>query len=293
MTNRELVSQPVDAQRQPAHRTRDGAELAAIARELRKQVIRLVAPTGQGYVQQGLGAADLFATLFFSELRLDPADPDWVDRDRFLLSTAHNTAIFYAALAERGCLSKDALASYCKDGSALEINASERVGSIVEATCGSLGQGLSVAVGMAASLRRNGRDSRVYVVLGDGEMQEGQVWEAALLAASQRLDNLCLILDLNFMQVGGHIDNVVDMNPIAAKWQSFGFHTIEIDGNDIGAILGALDQSRRQQHRPTCIVARTLVGKGAPSLEGILGHNMKLPDALARQALAELDGAAA
>lgn len=279
--------------RQPAHRIRDVIELKAIARELRKQVIRLVAPTGQGYVQQGLGAADLFATLFFSELRLDPADADWVDRDRFLLSTAHNTAIFYATLAERGCVSKEELKNYCKDGSVLEINASERIGSIVEATCGSLGQGLSVAVGMAAAQRRKGRDSRVYVILGDGEMQEGQVWEAALLAGSQRLANLCLILDLNLMQVGGHIDNVVDMNPIAAKWQSFGFHTIEIDGNDIDAILHALDESRRQVDRPTCIVARTLVGKGAASLEGILGHNMKLPEALAKQALDELEGAGA
>ncbi len=275
--------------RQPAHRTRDVAELRAIALELRRQVIRLVAPTGQGYVQQGLGAADLFTALFFAELRLDPDDPDWIDRDRFLLSTAHNTAIFYATLAERGCIAREELKNYCKDGSVLEINASERIGSLIEATCGSLGQGLSVAVGMATAQRRNDRNSRIYVVLGDGEMQEGQVWEAALAAGSRRLSNLCLILDLNFMQVGGHIDNVVDMNPIAEKWQSFGFHTIEIDGNDIDAILRALDEARRQTQRPTCIVARTLVGKGAASLEGILGHNMKLPEALAQQALEELE----
>lgn len=225
--------------RQPAHRIRDVIELKAIARELRKQVIRLVAPTGQGYVQQGLGAADLFATLFFSELRLDPADADWVDRDRFLLSTAHNTAIFYATLAERGCVSKEELKNYCKDGSVLEINASERIGSIVEATCGSLGQGLSVAVGMAAAQRRKGRDSRVYVILGDGEMQEGQVWEAALLAGSQRLANLCLILDLNLMQVGG-------------SYRQCRRH--ESDRREMAELRLSYDRDRRQRHRcnPAC-----------------------------------------
>lgn len=275
--------------RQPAVRIRDVEEIRSIARTLRKQVVSLVASTGQGYVQQGLGAADVFATLYFAELRLDPNDPSWSDRDRFLLSTAHNTAIFYATLAARGCVSQDALKTYCKDGSEFEINASERLGPVVEATCGSLGQGLSVAVGMAASLRRHNRSSRVYVVLGDGEMQEGQVWEAALLASSLKLSNLCLIVDLNFMQVGGHIDTVVDMNPFADKWESFGFATTEIDGNDVSALLSALDAARDMKDRPSCIIARTLVGKGAPSLEGILGHNLKLPDALAAKALAELE----
>ena len=132
--------------RQPAPRIRDPEGLRAIARELRRQVIRMIAPFGHGYVQQGLGAADIFAALFFGEMRLDPADPAWPDRDRFLLSTAHNTAIFYATLAQRGCIPADVLASYTRDGSALEVNASERMGPVVEATCGSLGQGLSVAV---------------------------------------------------------------------------------------------------------------------------------------------------
>jgi transketolase len=127
--------------RQPAPRIKDVRQLAAIARHLRRRVISLVAPTGQGYVQQGLGAADLFAAFYFSELRIDPSDPLWPDRDRFLLSTAHNTAIFYATLAERGCVPEAALASYCQDGSPFEINASERLGPVIEATCGSLGQG--------------------------------------------------------------------------------------------------------------------------------------------------------
>jgi transketolase len=273
--------------RQPAPRLTDPAEIAAVARRLRRRVIELVAPTGQGYVQQGLGAADLFAALYFGELRLDPADPAWPDRDRCLLSTAHNTAILYATLAERGLISAD-LSGYCRDGSPLEINASERMGPVVEATCGSLGQGLSVAVGMAHSLRRRGGPGRVYVILGDGELQEGQVWEAALAAGHHRLANLCVILDWNAMQVGGHVDDVVRMEPVAAKWASFGFAVEDVDGNDVAALQAALASARAEEGRPTCIVARTLVGKGAPSLEGILGHNLKLPPDLARRALLEI-----
>jgi transketolase len=279
-----------ETSRQPAPRIDDQVELRAIARELRRQVIRLVAPTGQGYVQQGLGAADIFAALFFSELRLDPADAAWPDRDRFILSTAHNTAVLYATLAARGCIPANALASYCHDGAELEINASERLGPIIEATCGSLGQGLSVGVGMAIAARRQARDFRVYVVLGDGEMQEGQVWEAALIARSRGLSNLCLIVDYNRMQVGGHVDDVVGLEPVADKWASFGFRTSSIDGNDVGALIDAFSAARAHRNGPSCIIANTLVGKGAPCLEGILGHNMKLPPELARQALSELEG---
>ena len=273
-----------------APRVRDVAELQRIARRLRRQVIHMVAPTGQGYVQQGLGAADLFATLYFAEMRLDPSNPDWPDRDRFLLSTAHNTAIFYATLAARGLIDPALLPTYCQDGSVLEINASERVGTAVEATCGSLGQGLSVGVGMALAARRRGQESRVYVVLGDGELQEGQVWEAALAAGSYRLGRLCLLIDYNEMQVEGHVDKVLAMEPVADKWQAFNWRVECIDGNDIAALLGALDRARDCTDRPTCIVARTLAGKGAPSLEGVLGHTMKLPPEMAQRALAELAG---
>jgi transketolase len=273
---------------QAAPRVRDVAALKSIARELRRQVIRMVAPTGQGYVQQGLGAADLFTALYFAEMRLDPADPRWPTRDRFLLSTAHNTAIFYATLAARGLIGPDLLGTYCHDGSALEINASERVGPMVEATCGSLGQGLSVGIGMALSARRRGLASRVYVVLGDGELQEGQVWEAALAAGSYGLANLCLLIDWNAMQVEGHVDQVMAMEPVDAKWRAFHWQVETIDGNDMDALLAALDRARATTDRPTCIIARTLAGKGAPCLEGVLGHTMKLPPEMAARALAEL-----
>ncbi len=274
-------------ERQPAARIRDPLTLARIARALRRDVINLVAPTGQGYVQQGLGAADLFAVLYFAELRLDPADPDWADRDRFLLSTAHNTAIFYATLAARGIVDRKAVADYCKDGSVFEINASERIGTAIEATLGSLGQGLSVGIGMALAARRRGSTSRTYVILGDGELQEGQLWEAALFAGGAALSNLCLIVDDNRMQVEGHIDKVVSVAPIAEKFTAFGWAAEEIDGHDIPALLEALDRAR-DRDRPTCLVAATLAGKGVAELEGILAHNLKLPAEIAAEALAAL-----
>ncbi|MDR6870837.1 transketolase [Bosea sp. BE125] len=279
------------AERQPALRIRDPRELAEIALQLRRKVIELVAPTGQGYVQQGLGAADLFAVLYFAELRLDPADPDWTARDRLLLSTAHNTAIFYATLAQRGLVPAAKISDYCKDGSPFEVNASERVGTVVEATCGSLGQGLSVAIGMALAARRRGDASRIYVILGDGELQEGQVWEAALLAGSLGLDNLCLLIDDNRMQVEGHVDGVVKLEPIAGKFASFGWAQEVVDGHDIPALLGALDRARGTPSRPTCLVVRTLAGKGVPMLEGILAHNLKLPADVATAAMAALSNA--
>ncbi|CDZ47810.1 transketolase [Neorhizobium galegae] len=281
------MTSAINSERQPAARIRDPQELARIARFLRRDVIELVAPTGQGYIQQGLGAADLFTVLYFAEMRLDPSDPDWPDRDRFLLSTAHNTAIFYATLAARGLVDPTAVNDYCKDGSPFEVNASERVGTPIEATLGSLGQGLSVGIGMALSARRHGSPSRVYVVLGDGELQEGQLWEAALLAGSLKLSNLCLIIDDNRMQVEGHIDKVVSVAPIAAKLSAFGWAAEEIDGHDIPALLAALDRAR-ERDRPTCLVAATLAGKGVPSLEGVLAHNLKMPPEVAAEALAAL-----
>ncbi|MGC6498338.1 MAG: 1-deoxy-D-xylulose-5-phosphate synthase N-terminal domain-containing protein, partial [Candidatus Puniceispirillaceae bacterium] len=182
------------------------SELERMATKLRLHVVNMVAPSGQGYVQQGLGAADLFTSLYFAEATMDPANPTWPDRDRIFLTTAHNTAIFYATLAEKGFFETDRLTSYVTNGSELEINSSERMGPFVEATCGSLGQGLSVAIGCAMAAKRQGRASRVYVIIGDGEMQEGQVWEAAMLAGAAGLDNLCLIVDYNFVQSEGPMD---------------------------------------------------------------------------------------
>lgn len=263
-------------------------ELQDRARRIRAEVVRMVSRLGMGYIQQGLGAADIFTALYFSELELDEADPLWADRDRFLLSTAHNTALFYATMAARGLIPAADLLTYTKDGSPYEVNASERIGPLVEATCGSLGQGLSVGVGMACSLRRHGKSSRVYVVLGDGELQEGQVWEAAMAAAGHRLANLCLIIDRNFMQVEGHTDEVMAMEPVADKWRAFGWNVIEIDGNDMAEIVAALDAARTHASGPTCINARTLAGAGVDFLEHRLSHVAALGPEDAARALEQL-----
>mgnify|MGYP000225758758 CR=1 FL=1 len=266
----------------------DVERLAEHALAIRRDVIRMIAPWGVGYVQQGLGAAELFTALYFAELRLDPDDPRHPERDRCILSTAHNSAVFHATLAARGLIPHERLREYCQDGSPLEINVSERLGPLVEATCGSLGQGLSVGLGMALAGKRRGAGYRVYVILGDGELQEGQVWEAALAAGSYGTDNLCVVLDLNRMQVEGDTDSVLKMAPIADKWRAFGFHTCECDGNDLRALLDAFAAAKKTAGPPTVILARTLPGKGVSALEGRLAHHMKLPPEVAAAALREL-----
>lgn len=248
----------------------------------------MVARNGQGYVQQGLGAADIFTHLYFKEANIDPDRPDWPERDRIFLSTAHNSAVFHATLAERGLIRTELLETYTADGSALEINVSERLGPCVEATCGSLGQGLSVAVGLAQSAKRKGQKFRTYVILGDGELQEGQTWEAAMYAASNRLGNLCLIIDLNRLQVEGNTDRVIQMQPIDEKWRTFGWNVLDVDGHDFEAMETVFDNARGSE-RPTVILARTTVGKGVPFLEGRMSHNMVFPREAAERALVSLE----
>ncbi|MES2532762.1 MAG: transketolase [Pseudomonadota bacterium] len=268
------------------------AALRQVAHALRRAVIELVRKHGQGYVQQGLGAAEIFASLYFHEACIDPTDPRWDERDRCILSTAHNSALFHAALALRGMIPVAALDGYVQDGSPLEINVSERLGPVVEGTFGSLGQGLSVAAGMALASRIRGVPYRVNVVLGDGELEEGQVWEAAMFAGSAGLHNLCVVLDLNWMQVEGHTDSVLRLNPIADKWRAFNWQVIEVDGHDIGALLAAFAQARGQTERPTMVIATTVPGKGVRALEGVISHNAKLPADVADAALRELGATA-
>lgn len=263
--------------------------LQSIATKLRLHVVNMVAPSGQGYVQQGLGAADIFTSLYFSEATMDASNPTWPDRDRIFLTTAHNTAIFYATLAEKGFFDTDRLKTYVTNGSTLEINSSERMGPFIEATCGSLGQGLSVAVGCALAAKRQGRASRFYVIIGDGEMQEGQVWEAAMLAGASGLDNLCLIVDYNFVQSEGPMDLVMSLEPLMDKMESFGFACQEIDGNDMSSLLAAYDTARQTKGKPTFIKANTLMGKGVASLEGLMFHQLRFPEEVANSARAELE----
>jgi len=265
----------------------DFLEKKALA--VRKHVVQMVARLGRGYVQQGLGAADLFTVLFFDELRLKIEDPEWPDRDRLILSTAHNSAVFYAVLAEKGLIPLASLESYCVDGSDLEINVSERLGTMVEATCGSLGQGLSVAIGMGISARRIRISSRVYVILGDGELQEGQTWEAIMSAATWKLSNLCLVVDCNGMQVDGDVEKVMMMKPLGEKFEAFGWNVLTAEGNDINHLLSSFKEAKNCDNQPSVILAKTLVGKGVSFLEGQLSHNLIFPADAAKRALEALE----
>ena len=262
--------------------------LLAHANSIRQNIVRMIARNGQGYLQQGLGAADLFTYLYFAEALIDPLNPNWAERDRIFLSTAHNSAVFHATLAERGFFEHSRLETYTQDGSELEINVSERLGPVVEATCGSLGQALSVASGLAQSAKRQKRAFRNYVILGDGELQEGQVWEAAMYAASNQLDNLCLIVDLNHLQVEGPTETVISMEPIDKKFQSFGWAVKVIDGHDFNALREGFEYARSNSNVPTVIIAETTVGKGIPFLENLMSHNMVLPADVADQCLTYL-----
>jgi transketolase len=268
----------------------DSATVAAHAADIRRQIVRVVAGVGEGYLLQGLGAADILAALYFSELRLDPARPGDPDQDRCLLCTAHNSVAMYSTLAMRGFFPIADLDQYGQDGSTLEIISSERVPG-VEGTFGSLGQGLSVAVGMALSNRRRGNNWRVYAVLGDGEMQEGQTWEGAMAAAAYRLDNLCLIVDLNGMQVEGATSSVLPMGPVAAKWRAFGWSVQEVDGHDVTALLDSFDTARSTAGQPSAIVASTEPGHPISFLRGHFDHYAKLSPEQAATALDELDRA--
>lgn len=264
-------------------------ELQIRATSIRKNLIQMVGRNGQGYVQQGLGAADLFTYLYFCEATLDPRDPNWPGRDRIFLSTAHNSAVFHATLSERGIIDPRMLETYTQDGSPVEINVSERLGPMVEATCGSLGQALSVATGVCQSAKRKSEVFRTYVILGDGELQEGQTWEAAMYAGANCLDNLCLIVDVNGLQVEGPTANVLAMAPIDEKWRAFGWAVRSVDGHDFEAMEAAFDWARSNSGQPTVLLFQTLVGRGIPFLEGRMSHNMVFPEEIAEKAVQFLE----
>jgi transketolase len=243
------------------------ADLAALrdrALAIRRTCIELASGKGQGYLGQALGFADVMAALYFHELRFDPQNLDWPERDRFVLSTGHYAILLWATLAEAGAIPREELATFAMDDSRLDMSTLDSSPG-VEVTGGSLGHGLPVAVGMALGLRLTGSEARVFCELSDGECQEGSTWEAALAAATFGLDRLVAIVDANGIQADGKI--VVRLEPLVEKWRAFGFETVEIDGNDMAAIVAALEGARASDGRPKAIVCRTLPGKGVPRLE--------------------------
>ncbi len=250
------------------HRRRDITFLKKQARLIRIEILKMLTLAGSGHTGGSLSAADIVTVLYFFKMRHRSDLPKWRERDRFILSKGHAAPLLYAALAMTGYFDVSLLKTLRRIGSPLQGHPCSRALPGVEISTGSLGQGLSIANGIAIGLKMDNLNSRVYCLLGDGEMQEGQVWEAAMTAAHYRLDNLCAIIDLNGLQIDGPVSKVKAIEPVKDKWRAFGWHIIEIDGHDMNAILHALDEAERMKGKPTVIIARTIKGKGVSFFEG-------------------------
>lgn len=242
-------------------------ELMKVANEVRKGAITAVYHAKSGHPGGSLSATDIYTYLFFEEMRIDPADPKNDDRDRFVLSKGHTAPGYYATLANRGFFPVEDLKTLRKVGSYLQGHPDMKHIPGVDMSSGSLGQGISAAVGMAISGKLRKKDYRVYTLLGDGEIQEGQVWEAAMLAAHHQLDNLVVIVDNNNLQIDGSIDEVNSPYPIDKKFEAFNFHVINVDGHDFDALDAAFKEARETKNQPTAIIAKTIKGKNVSFME--------------------------
>ncbi|MDR7518537.1 MAG: transketolase [Armatimonadota bacterium] len=271
----------------------DVRALEARAREFRKTILQVITKAGSGHPGGSLSAIDIITALYFHHLRHDPKNPTWPDRDRFVLSKGHACPAWYVVLAACGYFDPQHLWTLREIDSILQGHPDMTRTPGVEISTGSLGMGFSAAIGMALAGKQDGRGYRVYAMLGDGESQEGSIWEGALFAAHYGLDNLTAIVDRNGLQQTGPTEERLRLDPLADKWRAFNWDVCEIDGHDMAAILGALDRARTIGGRPQVIIARTVKGKGVSFLEGVVGFHGKAltKDELAR-ALAELDGAA-
>ena len=274
----------------------DLAKLEAIAREGRVQIIRMLTHAGSGHPGGSLSAIDILTTLYFNRLRYDPERPGWEDRDRFILSKGHCVPAQYYCMAKAGFFPMEHLITLRKLGSPLQGHPDRVMLPGIEAATGSLGQGLSVAMGMALGLKLAGKSVRVYCVVGDGEIQEGQVWEALMSAPKlgtpdHHLDNLCVILDYNGIQLDGFVKKILDLEPVVDKLESFGWPVLDVNGHDIAQVDKALDQAEANKGAPTFIVAHTVKGKGVSFMENDPEWHGKAPKpAEAIEAIREIVG---
>lgn len=265
--------------------------LKEIARTIRIDIINMIAEANSGHPGGSLSAVEVISSLFFKEMRHDPKNPTWPDRDRFILSKGHAAPALYSALARSGYFSPDLLLTLRRFGSPLQGHPEVRRLSGIEASTGSLGQGLSIGLGMALAGKLDQKDYRVYVMMGDGESQEGQVWEAAMSSAYYKLDNLTAIVDCNSQQLDGWVRDIMELEPIADKWKGFGWHTIEIDGHDFSQILNAIAEAKTTSGKPTVIISKTIKGKGVSFMEHNLEFHGMAPTKEQRElALKELVG---
>ena len=266
--------------------------LMKTANEVRKGIVTAVHSAKSGHPGGSLSAADIYTYLYFEEMNIDPKDPKKADRDRFVLSKGHTAPGYYSTLAHRGFFPVEDLTTLRKVGSYLQGHPDMKHIPGVDMSSGSLGQGISAAVGMAISAKLSNDDYRVYTLLGDGEIQEGQVWEASMLAGHRKLDNLVVIVDNNNLQIDGKITDVNSPYPIDKKFEAFNFHVINIDGNDFDQIEAAFKEARKTKGMPTAIIAKTIKGKGVSFMEDQAGWHGKAPnDEQYAQAMEELEKA--
>jgi len=264
-------------------------DLKEVAKTLRRDVITMTANAGSGHPGGSLSAADIVAALYWRVLNYRPTEPKWADRDRFITSKGHVAPLLYAALAERGFFPMEELSTLRKLDSRLQGHTDMTLTPGVEMSSGSLGQGLSVGVGTALAARLDSRSYRVYVLLGDGECDEGQVWEAAMAAAHFKVDNLVAIVDRNELQIDGWTRDVMDLKPLEEKWRAFGWKVIEIDGHDFDQILNAFEQAKGVKGQPTAIIAHTIKGKGVSFMENVADfHGIVTTPEETKKALEEL-----
>ena len=242
-------------------------ELRAIALRVRREIVEMIGAAGSGHPGGSLSAVEILVELYFDYMHIDPANPKWPDRDRFILSKGHAAPVLYAVMAEAGYTPIDKLNTLRKLGSIYQGHPDIRFMPSLEASSGSLGEGLSLALGMGLGARLDGRPSRTYVMLGDGEVQEGQIWEAAMAGAFHKVDNVVAIVDYNGIQLDGFVKDIMEIAPLAEKWRAFGWHTLEINGHDFPAIQNALREAEATKGKPTCIVAHTIKGKGVSFME--------------------------
>ncbi len=242
-------------------------ELQSIARQVRREIVEMLTHAKSGHPGGSLSAVEVVVTLFFDVLRHDPSNPAWPERDRFILSKGHAAPVLYSVMAECGYTPKDQLNTLRKLGSIYQGHLDRRFIPALEASTGSLGEGLSLAIGMALAAKLDASPSRAYVVLGDGEIQEGQIWEAAMFAGDKHVDNLVAIVDYNRIQLDGFVNDIMPLEPLADKWRAFNWHVIELDGHSIPALQAAFAEAAATKGQPTAIIAHTVKGKGVSFME--------------------------
>ncbi|MDX1979195.1 MAG: transketolase [Bryobacteraceae bacterium] len=247
--------------------TKDVTELQQICTKIRRHIIDMITEAKSGHPGGSLSAVEILTVLYWDVMRHDPKNPTWADRDRFILGKGHAAPVLYSVMAEQGYTPTETLNTLRRLGSIYQGHPDRRFIPSLEASTGSLGQGLSVGLGMALAARLDSSPARIYVMLGDGEIQEGQIWEAAMFGAFHKMDNIVAIVDYNKIQLDGFVKDIMDLEPLAAKWRAFGWHAIELDGHNIPAVQAAFAEASGTKGKPTVLIAHTVKGKGVSFME--------------------------